>query len=198
MVPMRLAGRGVDVTTVDIDPASLRAATELFGFDPGKVTRVQADARTYLRSCENGYDVVIVDLFHGDGVPDYLITRDFFRDLKRCLGPDGIAVFNTFADLENPRAYAHFLTTLRRAAIRHALPAGFGLAPHINSFIVAAATACRAPPATISITCPRGICPLSLRCCATPSRSTSACSRTGAQSRTPITPLRWTSPKASC
>src|SRR4029078_3315532 len=51
MVTMRLARRGVDVTTVDIDSASLRAATEVFGFDPGKVHAVQADARTYLRTC---------------------------------------------------------------------------------------------------------------------------------------------------
>ena len=77
MVPMRLAGRGVDVTTVDIDSASLRAATEVFGFDPGKVHAVQADARTYLRTCESGYDIVIVDLFHGDGVTNYLVTDSF-------------------------------------------------------------------------------------------------------------------------
>jgi len=146
MTPMRLAGRGVDVTTVDIDPASLRAATEVFGFDPGKVRARQADARTFLRSCNNGYPVVIIDLFHGDGVPDYLITRDFFHDLKRCLGPDGIAVFNTFADLDYPRAYAHFLTTLRTELpfIMLYRP-DYGLSRHINSFVVAGAKPLPAP-----------------------------------------------------
>ena len=146
MVPMRLAGRGVDVTTVDIDSASLRAATEVFGFDPGTVHAVQADARTYLRTCESGYDIVVVDLFHGDGVPDYLVTRDFFRDLKRCLGRDGIAVFNTFADLDKPRAYAHFLTTLKSELQYVTLyRPDYGLAPHINSFIVASASALPSP-----------------------------------------------------
>ncbi len=146
MVPMRLAGRGIDVTTVDIDSASLRAATEVFGFDPGKVKAIQADARTYLRTCENGYDVVIVDLFHGDGVPDYLVTRDFFRDLKRCLGTNGIAVFNTFADLDQPRAYAHFLTTLKSELPFVTLyRPNYGLAAHINSFIVAGAAALPSP-----------------------------------------------------
>ena len=56
---------------------------------------------------------MVVDLFQGDGVPDYLVTREFFRDLKHCLGAHGVAVFNTFADLDHPRAYAHFLTTLK-------------------------------------------------------------------------------------
>ncbi len=146
MVPMRLAGRGVDVTTVDIDSASLRAATEIFGVDPRKVRMQQADARTFLRSCRGGYDVVIVDLFHGDGVPDYLVTRDFFRDLKHCLGADGIAVFNTFADLDQPRAYAHFLTTLKSELPFITLyRPDYGVAQHINSFVVAGGASLPAP-----------------------------------------------------
>ncbi len=163
MVPMRLAGRGIDVTTVDIDPASLRAATDIFGFDPRKVNAYQADARTFLNSCNGGYDVVIIDLFHGDGVPDYLVTRDFFRDLKHCLGANGIAVFNTFADLDHPRAYAHFLTTLNSELPFMTLyRPDYGLARHINSFIVAEAVrrCAERRSATIStITCHCGTVP---------------------------------------
>ena len=59
MVPMRLAARGIDVTAVDIDVASLHAAMEVFGFDRNKVNTLQADARTYLRSCNGGYDVAL-------------------------------------------------------------------------------------------------------------------------------------------
>jgi spermidine synthase len=138
VVPMRLAGRGVQVETVEIDPASLAAATRYFGFDPARVRVHLADARTQLKRCGAGYDVVVVDLFHGDGTPDYLITRNFFADLRRCLKPRGIAVFNTFADLENPDAYAHLLATLRAELPYIALyrPDWPGSA-HINSFIVA-------------------------------------------------------------
>jgi spermidine synthase len=146
MVPMRLAGHGVSVTAVDIDPAALRAARELFGYDPDKVKTVQADARTFLRGCDGGYDVVVVDLFHGDGVPDYLITRDIFRDLRRCLAVGGVAVFNTFADLDQPRPYAHFLTTLRTELPFIVLyRPDYGLASHVNSFVVAGAQPLAAP-----------------------------------------------------
>ena len=146
MVPMRLAGRGINVTAVDIDSASLKAATEMFGLDTQKARVRQADARTFLRSCDSGYDVIIVDLFHGDGIPDYLVTRDFFRDLKRCLGAAGIAVFNSFADLDQPRAYAHFLTTLKTELpfIMLYRP-DYGLAQHVNSFVVAGAAPLPAP-----------------------------------------------------
>jgi spermidine synthase len=139
IVPMRLARRGAAVEVVEIDPASLEAAHRIFGFDTSRARVHLADARTYLRSCNRHYDVVIVDLFHGDGIPDYLVTRDFFRDLKSCLGPGAVAVFNTFADLARPAAYAHLLATLR-AELPYIVvyrPEWTGM--QINSFLVASA-----------------------------------------------------------
>ena len=151
IVPMRLAARGVKVDAVEIDPSSIAAATRFFGFDASRVRVHLADARTELKRCRDAYDVVVVDLFHGDGTPDYLITRDFFGDLRRCLAPGGVAVFNTFADLEHPEAYAHLLATLRAELPYLVLyrPDWPG-ALHINSFIVAGASALPDPaPATV-------------------------------------------------
>lgn len=146
IVPMRLAQRGVAVEVVEIDPASLRVARGFFGFDPARALVHHADARTFLRGCPRHYDVVVVDLFHGDGTPDYLVTREFFRDLRRCLAGGGVAVFNTFADLERPAAYAHFLVTLR-AELPHLAfyrPDWPG-STQVNSFVVAGAAALPAP-----------------------------------------------------
>jgi len=146
IVPMRLAGRGVAVEAVDIDPASLAAATTVFGYQPAQAPVRLVDARTFLRDCRPRYDVVVVDLFHGDGTPDYLVTRDFFRDLRACLAPGGVAVFNTFADLERPEVYAHLLTTLR-AELPHIVmyrPNWPG-ATQLNSFLVAAAAPLGSP-----------------------------------------------------
>jgi spermidine synthase len=140
MTPARLAARGMRTEIVEIDPASLHAARRFFSLDERKTPVHHADARTFVHACPHAYDVAVVDLFHGDGTPDYLITRDFFRDLKRCIGDKGIAVFNTFADLENPLSYAHLLTTLRSELPHLAIyrPASTG-ASHTNSFIVASA-----------------------------------------------------------
>jgi spermidine synthase len=138
VVPRRLAQRGVAVTAVEIDPASFEVATRFFGFDRSQLRAVQADARTFLRSCSERYDAIVVDLFQGDGTPDYLVTRNFFADLRSCLGEHGVVVFNTFADLIEPLGYAHFLTTLRAefpfvTLYRENDPG----ARHINSFVVA-------------------------------------------------------------
>ncbi len=146
IVPMQLAARGASVDAVEIDPLSLRVARQFFGFDSARVRVHQADARAFLHHCPQRYDVVVLDLFHGDGTPDYLVTREFFRDLKHCLSEKGVAVFNTFADLERPLSYAHLLATLR-AELPHIVlyrPDWQG-AMHINSFIVASAGALAAP-----------------------------------------------------
>jgi len=146
IVPMRLAARGAQVDAVEIDPLSPRVAQRFFNFDPARVRVHQADARAFVHHCPQRYDVVVLDLFHGDGTPDYLVTREFFRDLKHCLTERGVAVFNTFADLERPLSYAHLLATLR-AELPHIVlyrPDWKG-AMHINSFIVASAGALAAP-----------------------------------------------------
>ena len=151
IVPMQLAARGVKVDVVEIDPVSPRVAQQYFGFDPKRVRVHNADARAFLRHCPQRFDVVVVDLFHGDGTPDYLVTQEFFRDLKQCLAARGVAVFNTFADLERPVSYAHFLATLH-AELPHIVlyrPDWEG-AVHVNSFVAASAGAL-APPARVTL-----------------------------------------------
>ena len=142
VVPSRLAARGVDVTAVEIDPASFAVARRYFGLDTTRFRALQADARTYLRGCTGAHDVVVVDLFHGDGTPDYLVTRDFFADLRRCVSAAGVVVFNTFADLQFTAGYAHFLATLRAefpfVTLYRLDEAG---ARHLNSFVVASMAA---------------------------------------------------------
>jgi predicted membrane-bound spermidine synthase len=140
VVPMSLARQGIEVTAVEIDPVSFEVAQKHFGFDTTRVQAIEADARTFLRACKAGYDAVVVDLFHGDGIPEYLITRDFFNDLRGCLKPDGVAVFNTFVDLDRPSVYAHFLVTLHAELPEIVVyRPDAGGSRHVNSFVVAGA-----------------------------------------------------------
>lgn len=150
IVPAKLAARGVDVEVVEIDPVSPMIAERHFGFPRSRVGVHQADARTFVRACPRAYDVVVVDLFHGDGTPDYLVTREFFSDLKRCLAPQGVAVFNTFADLENPEAYAHLLATLHAELPHIVIYRPQFRSGQVNSFLVAG-NAALPQPARVTI-----------------------------------------------
>ncbi|MDH5534139.1 MAG: fused MFS/spermidine synthase [Betaproteobacteria bacterium] len=137
VVPNKLAARGVDVEVVEIDPVALTIAERFFGFARSRARVHLADARTFVRTCPRPFDVVVVDLFHGDGTPEYLVTREFFGDLKRCLSPQGVAVFNTFADLEHPEVYANLLATLHAELPHIVLYRPGWKAAQVNGFIVA-------------------------------------------------------------
>lgn len=138
IVPMRFAGRGIAVEAVEINPASWAAAAAFFGFQRERVTAHLADARSFVRRCKPAHDLVLVDLFQGDGVPDYLVTREFFADLGRCLKPGGVVVFNSFADLDRPAGYRHFLATAKAEFAEVLLFRRPGYEGFVNSFVVAA------------------------------------------------------------
>ena len=96
IVPTALARRGLAVSIVDINADALHAAEDHFGFAPQGMSLRWEDARTFVGRCREGYGIIVVDLFSGDGTPDYLLTSEFFRDLRRCLKPGGSAVMNAF------------------------------------------------------------------------------------------------------
>jgi spermidine synthase len=112
-IPMRLSRGGIEVEVVEINPNALEAARDFFNFDESSVTVNLMDARAFVKGCPMGYDLILVDLFHGDGIPDYLITKEFFHDIKGCLSPGGLAVFNTFADPRFIKDYYHIIKTLK-------------------------------------------------------------------------------------
>ena len=113
IIPMRLTDKGVDVDVVEINPSSISAAQQYFGFDTERVNVVQTDARTFVRNCPKPYDVVLIDMSHGDGLPEYLLSVEFFADVRRCLSRDGIAVFNTFAATQHLDAYYNIVKTVQ-------------------------------------------------------------------------------------
>lgn len=113
VTPMRLARQGVNVEAVDINPASIRAAEEFFGYDTRVVKTHTQDARSFVKQCTQPYDAIVVDLFTGDGIPEYLLTRDFFADMQGCLHKDGVVTINAFSVPEHFAVSYHMFKTLR-------------------------------------------------------------------------------------
>ena len=110
--PQDLKRRGLDVTVVDINPDAVRAATEHFGFKPDMFELHVQDARTFVRKCKRSFDVVVVDLFQGDSTPDYLLTAEFFSDLRRCIRDGGAVVMNAFFDDYDDEPNLRLLATI--------------------------------------------------------------------------------------
>lgn len=98
IVPTKLYNRGYNVDVVDIDPSTLKIAENFFQFKKRNMNFFFADARTFSKKCPRKYNLIIIDLFFADGIPEHLTTVEFYRDLRNCLNKNGIILSNSVGD----------------------------------------------------------------------------------------------------
>jgi spermidine synthase len=80
---------------VEIDPAVTKAGRRYLGLDDNPRLEVHtADARPFLRSREERYDLIFVDAYRPPYVPFYLATQEFFELARERLRPGGIIALN--------------------------------------------------------------------------------------------------------
>lgn len=111
-IPANFVADGMDVHAVDISHRMVDFSRQHLGFDTNGITIEIADARTAARNCSHDYDIVAVDLFRDDGIPEHLVTQEFFNDIKSCLKDQGVMVMNTFMSLDNQRPEFALLQTI--------------------------------------------------------------------------------------
>jgi spermidine synthase len=89
------------VDVVDIDPAVVRVARQYFNFVPGPRTQVfEEDGRVFVRRtarASQSYDLILLDAYDHEYIPEHLLTREFLLEVKRLLTPGGVVAANTFS-----------------------------------------------------------------------------------------------------
>jgi len=103
-------------TSVDVDPEVLAIADEYF--DPPERRRIAADARSYVTSSDELFDLIVVDAYSREfTVPFHLTTEEFFLALRERLAPGGLVAINVIA----PSPDAFFIRSVSRT-MRQAWP----------------------------------------------------------------------------
>lgn len=97
IVPQILAGKGMQVTVVDIDPTVIGMARKYFGFSP-RIPTVVEDARAFLNRSVDRYDLVVLDVFNGDTTPGHLLSIEAMRAIRERITPGGVLAINLVAD----------------------------------------------------------------------------------------------------
>lgn len=91
----------VRIDVVEIDPAVVRVAGRYFNFVAGDKTRViEADGRVYVKRALRGtqrYDMIMLDAFDHEYIPEHLLTQEFLQEVKALLAPGGVLAANTFS-----------------------------------------------------------------------------------------------------
>ncbi|MEO5376158.1 MAG: fused MFS/spermidine synthase, partial [Alphaproteobacteria bacterium] len=113
-VPMGLAARGIDVDVVDINPALDGLIRRHFAFKDQRVTLHWGDARTFANACTTPYDIVIMDLFNSDGMPEHLLTEEVFHHLGRCVTAKGSLIVNAFYSNAGTEGYRMIFAAINK------------------------------------------------------------------------------------
>jgi len=89
------------IDIVEIDQAVQQVAHDWFDYNPTGVVSVKLkDGRQFVKQAgvfNQSYDLIVLDAFNGDYIPEHLMTREFLEECKRILTPDGALVANTFS-----------------------------------------------------------------------------------------------------
>jgi len=98
----------VRIDVVEIDPAVVRVANRYFDFKSNDLTRViESDGRVYVKRAQRTgqhYDLIMLDAFDHEYIPEHLLTREFLQEVKSLLTPQGVLAANTFS---SSRLYEH-------------------------------------------------------------------------------------------
>lgn len=88
---------GAKITGIEIDPVMVELGKKYLNLDGSKVDIKIADAFQFVNhksSIVNHYDLVIVDLYNGDGFPAEFETDYYIQLIRSVLASGGVAVFN--------------------------------------------------------------------------------------------------------
>lgn len=102
-LPMALARAAPEahITAIEIDPAVVRMAEEYFGFTPGPNMQVETvDGRVFVNRAiqrRARYDIVMLDAYDLNYIPDHMMTREFLESVRSILAPGGVVAANTFS-----------------------------------------------------------------------------------------------------
>ncbi len=81
---------------------------EKYGYKTDKVHLINDDALIYVNTCHKKYDLICIDLFNDDQVPEGAEKENFLIKTKELLKKDGILLINRLYNKSYKHATAQF------------------------------------------------------------------------------------------
>jgi spermidine synthase len=100
-----LAEYNVTVDVVEIDPGVITAARSYFRVRESEDLQIhRMDGREYLQRTNHTYDVVVLDAYQADRVPQHLTTVEFMSLVSHRMDSDGVVVANVVSARDGPES----------------------------------------------------------------------------------------------
>ncbi|MFM9987109.1 spermidine synthase [Flavobacterium sp.] len=84
------------ITGVEIDAETINLANKYFGLD--KIDNLQiiiTDAEKFVKEINETYDLIIIDIFEDNIMPNFLFENTFISNILKILNTNGFVIFNT-------------------------------------------------------------------------------------------------------
>ncbi len=98
----RLWERKFEVDAVEID-ARLKAVAQRFFHLPAAIPVYLDDARHFIKTTPDKYDVIIYDIFRGESAPEHVLTLESLEDTKDNLNSGGLLLVNFYGYWDSDR-----------------------------------------------------------------------------------------------
>lgn len=90
----------LEIDLVEVDQAVVNVAREYFDFVENDRTKMHVvDGRVFTRRAvaqDKQYDLIILDAFTGEYIPEHMMTLEFMQDIAALLTENGVVISNTF------------------------------------------------------------------------------------------------------
>ena len=83
------------IVGVELDAEIIKIANSYFELD--KVTTFKCiidDAEHFVTTCEDSFDLIIIDIFKDNVMPEFLFQENFINNVKQLLNKNGYIIFN--------------------------------------------------------------------------------------------------------
>ena len=99
-------GPDVSVDVIEIDPAVIATGRKYFNLDKFPAVQAHAsDARGFVRSATQKYDLVFGDAYNGiRHIPAHLVTKEFFQQVHDHLTDEGVFLMNVISSVQGEHA----------------------------------------------------------------------------------------------
>lgn len=90
---------GIEIDAVELDPMVIKVARSYFKLPQDERIHIWlGDAGEFVRRPTNNveYDLIYLDTYGSDSIPDHLQTEEFFTSVNRMMADGGIATMNLF------------------------------------------------------------------------------------------------------
>lgn len=86
----------LSITAIEIDPVVIEIAKKEFNVQDDKTTKIiKDDAFNFVKKNTTKFDLIIVDIFIDNIIPDQFLSLEFWANVLDNLEPNGTIIFNT-------------------------------------------------------------------------------------------------------